>query len=157
MKLFTRIDDRLIHAQVVVGWVDFLRCQQLWVVDDHLAGDPEQQELMSLAVPEHIEVTFTATAQFVELWRNGPAPADARAMVLFQDPVALKQAVDGGFSPDMVNVGGIHQRAGREMVADGIYLSPDEEAALKDMMAGGVPFLYQPLPSNRAADLAEML
>ena len=38
--VLTRIDDRLIHGQVVTGWVKKTECSRILVVDDQVAKDP---------------------------------------------------------------------------------------------------------------------
>jgi PTS system mannose-specific IIB component/fructoselysine and glucoselysine-specific PTS system IIB component len=50
-----RVDERLIHGQVVVGWGERLHIQQIVVVDDQLRESPWEQELYCLGVPPSVD------------------------------------------------------------------------------------------------------
>ena len=55
-SIWVRVDDRLIHGQVTVGWRQYLRCDEIWVVDDLAREDPYVQDALRLAAPEGVEV-----------------------------------------------------------------------------------------------------
>ncbi|HXD48268.1 MAG TPA: PTS sugar transporter subunit IIB, partial [Gemmatimonadaceae bacterium] len=57
-----RIDDRLIHGQVVVGWGQPLDIGFIVLVDDTVAASDWEQELYRMAVPPEMEVYFHSTA-----------------------------------------------------------------------------------------------
>jgi mannose/fructose/N-acetylgalactosamine-specific phosphotransferase system component IIB len=50
--VLTRVDDRLIHGQVVVGWAQALRAQRIALVDDAVSASPWEQELTIVLVPD---------------------------------------------------------------------------------------------------------
>ena len=60
---FLRIDDRLVHGQVIVGWLPEIKPESLVVVDDNVAEDAMRQDLMSLSVPPEIELSFYSSAE----------------------------------------------------------------------------------------------
>src|SRR5688500_10595706 len=58
--LLYRIDDRLIHGQVVVGWGQPLDIGFLVLVDDLVASSDWEKELYRMAVPPEMEVLFAS-------------------------------------------------------------------------------------------------
>src|SRR6185312_2514817 len=70
-----RIDDRLIHGQVVIGWGRPLGINLIILVDDQVAASDWEQELYRMAVDPNIEVRFVsvadATAHLREWQENG--------------------------------------------------------------------------------------
>ena len=61
-----RIDDRLIHGQVVVGWGQPLELRFLVLVDDEVAASEWEQELYRMGVPPDMRVEFVSVAQAIE-------------------------------------------------------------------------------------------
>ncbi|MFL5500518.1 MAG: PTS system mannose/fructose/N-acetylgalactosamine-transporter subunit IIB [Gemmatimonadaceae bacterium] len=151
-----RIDDRLIHGQVVVGWGQPLNIRLLVLVDDLVAASDWEQELYRMAVPPEMEVRFADVATAI---RDHPRYAgDPRpALVLTGDISSMYRLVKGVKAIGSVNLGGIHHRAGRAEKLRYIYLTPDEERQLRDLEAAGVEVTAQDVPSARAVPLPEVL
>jgi mannose/fructose/N-acetylgalactosamine-specific phosphotransferase system component IIB len=143
-----RIDDRLIHGQVVIGWGRALSIDLIVLVDDLVAASDWEQELYRMAVSPEIEVRFLTVAQAAnqmgDLKSNG-----RRGLVLTGDletMVALRLA-----SPDVVheiNLGGIHHRPGRRERLPFLYLTDQELRSLQDLEAGGAVITAQDLPTT---------
>ena len=60
---FLRIDDRLVHGQVIVGWLPEIKPDRLVVVNDKVSEDFMRQEMMALSVPPEIDLQFYSTAE----------------------------------------------------------------------------------------------
>ena len=156
-----RIDDRLIHGQVVLGWGRPLDIQLIVVVDDELAASEWEQELYRMAVPPEMEVRFVSVEDAA---RAHPALAAgrARAIVLSGDVETMRRFVDavravGGAGIDAVNVGGVHHRAGRVQRMRYVFLTPAEESALRGLLAAGVQVTAQDVPAAKAIPLFDVL
>ena len=65
IELF-RIDDRLIHGQVVVGWGQPLDLGFIVLVDDEVASSDWEQELYRMGVPPEMEVYFHTVDEAIE-------------------------------------------------------------------------------------------
>jgi mannose/fructose/N-acetylgalactosamine-specific phosphotransferase system component IIB len=143
-----RIDDRLIHGQVVIGWGRAMGIDLIVLVDDQVAASDWEQELYRMAVTPEIEVRFVTMAdaarQMSEWQSNGK-----RGLVLTGDletMAALRLS-----SPDVVkriNLGGIHHRAGRRERLPFIYLTDQELRTLQTLEAGGAVITAQDLPTT---------
>ena len=156
-----RIDDRLIHGQVVLGWGRPLDVQLIVVVDDDLAASEWEQELYRMAVPPEVEVRFESVAGAAQA-HAALAAGRARAIVLAGDVATMRRFVDavradGGPGVAAVNVGGVHHRAGRVQRMRYVFLTPDEEASLRALAAAGVQVTAQDVPAARAVPLQDVL
>ena len=143
-----RIDDRLIHGQVVIGWGRAMGIDLIVLVDDQVAASDWEQELYRMAVTPEIEVRFVTTAdaarQMSEWQSNGK-----RGLVLTGDLETM--AALRASSPDVVqriNLGGIHHRAGRRERLPFIYLTDQELGTLQALEAGGAVITAQDLPTT---------
>lgn len=151
-----RIDDRLIHGQVVVGWGHPMALGFIALVDDAIAESPWEQELYRLAVPPEIDVYFASVADAAG--RHAAWNADPRAGILITGTVDAMVRL-AALVPEMhaVNLGGVHHGAGRSERLRYLYLSPDEERALAALQARGVAVSAQDVPTGSPVPLRELL
>ena len=151
-----RIDDRLIHGQVVVGWGTPLHVGFIVLADDGVAAAEWEQELYRMGVPPDVEVHFVG----IEAAARGYADyaADKRVGILLTGDVASMLRL-AELAPEMrsVNIGGIHFRGDRTQKLRYVFLNADEEATLRRIAAMGVCVTAQDLPSGRPVPLDEVL
>jgi mannose/fructose/N-acetylgalactosamine-specific phosphotransferase system component IIB len=147
IELF-RIDDRLIHGQVVIGWGRPLGIDLIVLVDDQVAASDWEQELYRMAVSPEIEVRFVtvagAASQMSEWQTNGK-----RGLVLTGD-LETMAALHAG-NPEAVrriNLGGIHHRPGRRERLPYVYLTDLELRTLRELEANGAAITAQDLPTT---------
>jgi PTS system mannose-specific IIB component/fructoselysine and glucoselysine-specific PTS system IIB component len=143
-----RIDDRLVHGQVVIGWGRAMGIDLIILVDDQVAGSDWEQELYRMAVTPEIEVRFVTTADAATQMAEWQANSK-RALVLTGDLETM--AALRASNPDVVqkiNLGGIHHRAGRRERLPFIYLTDQELRALQALEAGGAVITAQDLPTT---------
>lgn len=152
-----RVDERLIHGQVVVGWGGRLHVDRLVVIDDELARSSWEQELYFLGVPPEMAASFVDVEQarnsFAE-WRASPH----RIILLVRNIDTLRALAEGSLlDGEEVNLGGIHHAAGRERFLPYLFLSREERAALRGLAESGVRIAARDLPASRAIPLDELL
>jgi mannose/fructose/N-acetylgalactosamine-specific phosphotransferase system component IIB len=152
-----RIDDRLIHGQVVVGWGQPLDLGFIVLVDDEVAASDWEQELYRMGVPPGMDVFFESV--------DGAAASHARyqddarpGIVLTGDIATMTRLVDQTNGViRAVNVGGIHHRAGRSQRLRYVFLTPDEERQLRELARRGVTVTAQDVPAARPVPLDDVL
>jgi mannose/fructose/N-acetylgalactosamine-specific phosphotransferase system component IIB len=143
-----RIDDRLIHGQVVIGWGRPLGINLIILVDDQVAASQWEQELYRMAVDPDIEVKFVSVAEarsHLAEWQNN----GKRGLVLTGDleTMAALHAAD----PQIVhriNLGGIHHRPGRRERLPFVYLTDQELGTLGALEAQGAVITAQDVPTT---------
>jgi mannose/fructose/N-acetylgalactosamine-specific phosphotransferase system component IIB len=141
-----RIDDRLIHGQVVVGWGQATQAGFIVLVDDEVRMSDWEQELYRMGVPPSVDVEFASLAEAIE--RVPAWEADARkGIVLTGDIETMAALCAGAPSVRTVNVGGIHFRAGRTERLRYVYLTDEEAARLRRLAASGVAVTAQDVPT----------
>ena len=152
--LLYRIDDRLIHGQVVVGWGQPLDAKFIVLVDEGVANSDWEQELYRMGVPPHMDVYFVAPGDAIDLVRK--LQSDERpGILLTADIPTMGKLVDAGVI-EAVNVGGIHHRPGRDQKLRYVFLTPAEAAEL-ETMARSVRVFAQDLPGAEEFSLEQIL
>ena len=150
-----RIDDRLIHGQVVVGWGQPLDIRFIVLVDDDVAASEWEQELYRMGVPPEMDVFFESAdgaARRLGEWRSDQRPG----ILLTGDIETMRRLVDAG-GITSINIGGIHHRVGRTQRLRYVFLNEDEESALRDLATRGVTVTAQDVPGARPIPLDDIL
>ncbi len=151
-----RIDDRLIHGQVVVGWGQPFNIQLIVLVDDQVACCDWEQDLYRMGVPPEMEILFADVATAVrehQSYVNDPRPA----IVLTSNIATMHSLLQGAKTICSVNVGGLHHRPGRSQRLRYVFLSPEEEIELREIIGSGVKVTAQDVPAARPVPVEEML
>lgn len=151
-----RVDERLIHGQVTVGWGARLSPGRYLVVDDVLATSEWERDLMALGVPSDAVSEFVTVAEARERldeWDEGPE----RVVLLTRTVHAmLRLARKGRLAGREVNLGGLHPAEGRTQVLPYLFLGPKERRQIRELEAEGVRVTAQDLPGavrRRAREL----
>lgn len=150
-----RLDDRLIHGQVVVGWGQPLACSFIVLVDDEVRESDWEQDLYRMGVPETMAVIFASVAEAVN--RLPEWESDVRVGILLVGDIDTASDVARRGGLRRLNVGGVHHRPGRTERLRYVYLTPDEAAKLQSLAAGGVEVMAQDVPTARPVPLAEFV
>lgn len=154
--LLHRIDDRLIHGQVVVGWGQPLGLRFLVLVDDDVAASDWEQELYRMGVPPDVEVHFHAVddmAHALAAYTADPRPG----LLLVGSVDTMRRLVAVAPSIRTINLGGVHHADGRTQRLRYVFLTPDEEQQLRDLARAGVEITAQDVPTARPVPLADVL
>ena len=151
-----RIDDRLIHGQVVVGWGQPLDIGFIVLVDDAVAASDWEQDLYRMGVPPGTAVSFLDVERAVA---EMPAwQADRRkGLVLTGDIDTMRRFTAAAPAVRAVNLGGVHHAPGRVQRLRYLFLSPSEESALRAIAATGVTITAQDVPGSRPVPLDHVL
>ena len=143
-----RVDDRLVHGQVVIGWGRPLGVEFIVLVDEGVAASPWEQDLYRMAVPPEIEIRFVTAAEAAP--RLGEWQAGERRGVILTGNIETMTALHHA-SPAVVrriNLGGIHHRPGRRERLPYLYLTDEEVRGLVALEAAGAEVTAQDLPTT---------
>lgn len=150
-----RVDDRLVHGQVVVGWGRPLGAAFVAVVDDVLARSDWEQELYRLGAPEELPLEFVTVAEAAgrrAAWEADPRPG----IVLLGDVSTVSALAAAGVRFPRLNLGGIHHRPGRAERLPYVFLTDAELSSLEQLAASGVEVTAQDLPATTPVPLREL-
>jgi PTS system mannose-specific IIB component/fructoselysine and glucoselysine-specific PTS system IIB component len=140
-----RIDDRLIHGQVVVGWGQPLDLRFIVLVDDEVAASDWEQELYRMGVPPDMDVFFDHVEDAAHNLER--YVADPRSgLLLTGDIQTMARLVEATGAIGHVNQ---HLRY--------VFLTAAEADALRRLAAAGVEVTAQDVPATRPIPLDELL
>ncbi|MCK4415391.1 MAG: PTS sugar transporter subunit IIB [Candidatus Eisenbacteria sp.] len=145
--LLVRVDDRLLHGQVIFGWGERLQPRCYLIADDQVASDVWEQDAYRAGAPPGVRVEVRDLQTFTQSWNSHEDPGGT--VVLIRGLEDLARLHQGGFRPEGgINLGGRHAPAGSLELLAFLHLTPPEAAALRTLIAEGVSLYAQELPGS---------
>ncbi|SIN78710.1 PTS sugar transporter subunit IIB [Halodesulfovibrio marinisediminis] len=123
-----RIDNRLIHGQVIETWIPYTNAKHLLVVNDDFADDVLRQQIATLAIPGRISVDFIHVADIMSYAQHNNLQ---ETLIIVADCDDAKRIHDEGFSFESINIGNLHYAPGKKQLCDHIAISDHDEECLK--------------------------
>lgn len=152
---FARIDDRLIHGQVVTTWVKNYDIEQIIIVNDKVAEDKMQQSVLTMAAPPGIKVVAFGVQHFIEIIKK--TPIKRRTMLLFTTCLDVLPLIENGLELEKLNVGGMRINNERKSLSRAVSVTQDEEDAFRKMLDMGLNIEVQMVPKDPIVSLKSML
>ncbi|AWM74900.1 PTS sugar transporter subunit IIB [Lactobacillus kullabergensis] len=143
-----RIDDRLIHGQIVAAWAKTLQIKRIWVVDNGVAQDDFIKNVMKMVSPAGTDLKITGEDQIENLVSEFDND-EVNTLVLMKLPKVAKKIFDSGVALRELNVGGMGAGPGRQKLFKNISASEEEKVELENMRDSGVKVYFQVTPSEK--------
>ncbi|MBN1596032.1 PTS sugar transporter subunit IIB [candidate division FCPU426 bacterium] len=154
--VLVRIDDRLIHGQVAVGWVKAVSPTMLMVANDAVVKDPLQKSLMEMAAAPSLKVKICGVREAAELCAEKELQT-GRIMLLFSSPEDTLRAVEAGLPLKKLNVGGMRYSPGKRQIMKAIAISQEDSAYFKALLARGIRVTIQMVPTDEPVNIGKYL
>jgi mannose/fructose/N-acetylgalactosamine-specific phosphotransferase system component IIB len=153
--VLARIDDRLVHGQVVLAWGESLAVTRILVADDEVAANPWERELMG-AVAEGLQIEVVPLRELPDRLEIERGRKDI-TLLLFRTPQSARTAIDAGANLAEINLGGLHYADGKDRVLDYLYLDEHDRSDLRALQERGVRLIAQDVPTSRPIEAREFL
>ena len=157
--LFARVDDRLIHGQVITKWAKCVQPNLILIVDNVLAADEFMQSIYKMAAPPGIEVKVVDVETASEEW-NKDAFKQEKVFALFKDILTIKKAIEAGLPIEEVNIGGLRKKPGStgKQFLGCISLEESDAKMLLDLKeTWNVEVYFQMIPEYERLEFSSIL
>jgi mannose/fructose/N-acetylgalactosamine-specific phosphotransferase system component IIB len=153
--VLTRVDDRLIHGQVVIAWAQTVSPNVYVLADDDIAAETEEHDIFRAGVPAGQSVQFMSVQEAAALIPEFQKSPD-RILILVADIDSVVRLCDNAPSVTSVNLGGVHGAQGRRQRLPYLFLSDREESNLKALDQKGVKVTIQDVPGTPPLSLGDL-
>lgn len=152
---FCRIDDRLIHGQVVTTWVNVHSIEQVIILNETVAQDKIQSNVLKMSAPSNIKLHIFSPEKFLEVIQKNPLSRNT--MLLFSSPFDVEKLVNAGYEIPSLNVGGMRGNAERTQYTKSVSLTPEEKASFERLLAKDIDITIQMVPSEARVKMNEVI
>ena len=149
-----RIDDRLIHGQVMSSWLGYVGSKEIIIVDDELSSDEFTKSIILISTSKSINVSIYDIDGGVEFLKN---TEKRNLLLLAKSPVTFYRMLQKGIEIGKINLGGMVAAKNRTKLYKNIAISEYERQILKKIMEMGVNIYIQIVPDEKAISLTSVL
>lgn len=148
-----RVDNRLVHGQVIEGWLPYVAARHLVVANNAMAQDDLRQQITLLAVPQDVETHFV----MLEALSATLQACGDDALVLFEDCKDARQASDAGIPMKSLNIGNLHYGPGKKQLLPHVAVSEQDSEDLRTLLNRRIQLDFRCVPSEKVRDSIEQL
>lgn len=152
---FVRIDDRLIHGQVVAAWLHaYSKVSHILVVDDKTSKDQFMLDMFKMLVPSGISIEVKSVDEAVSICKSG---LKKPTMMIVKEPLTLKRMAEQGIKFEKINIGGMGMTTGRKKLFQNVSASDAERQIFKDFISAGTAVEVQIIPASKTVNVAGLV
>lgn len=145
-----RVDDRLIHGQVTVGWSQKLRPDRIVLVNDGIAADTWQARVYRSSVPPEIAVSILSVANAADLLSGaGGLGVNESLILLTESPGEMAELAWRDVPLRRINIGGLHFSPGKLELLPFVFVGPQDLLDLLALAEAGYELFAQQVPGGR--------
>lgn len=157
MKIvLVRVDDRLIHGQVALGWTRTVGATHIVVANDEVANDKTQVMLLKMASPTGVKASILSVEDAAKKLVAKAFKRD-KVLVLVRDAKSLLRLMDGGVALPQVNIGNVRITPERERIIKEVAATPDEMADWKELDNRNVQLEAMWLPNSKSVNFNDII
>jgi len=154
--VLTRIDDRLIHGQILETWVPFLNVDCIVVANDQIAENLLRRKLIQASVPKNIDVLFGSIGDINQIVGSNGVKG-RRVLLLFKNSLDALKSFQSGLKFPELNLGNLHGEPGGARISCSIFLHENDIVNLTSLEKSGVKISIQCVPTDRLKNWSELL
>ena len=154
--VLARVDDRLIHGEVVTAWTPTMRANRIIIVDDEVSKDEFNVRVVKALAPAGTKVFVYDVEKAADRLMR-PGKAGERLIVLAKTPITFDRLVKAGVPIKEVNLGGAGIRNKRQPFINNVALDPDEVLACESLQKQGCRVYYQLVPEQGVTEIDSAL
>ncbi|AIN47371.1 PTS mannose transporter subunit IIAB [Candidatus Palibaumannia cicadellinicola] len=154
--ILARIDDRLIHGQIVTRWTKETNVKRIIVVNDQVAADTMRKILLTQVAPPGVTAHVVDVAKAIRVYNN-PKYANDRVMLLFTNPTDVLRMVEGGVSLPTINIGGMAFCHGKTQINNAVSVDDKDITAFKKLNECGIKLEVRQVPSDTPLNIIDLI
>ena len=151
--IFTRIDDRLIHGQIVQAWLPQLNVDEVVIPCTKRNQSLLNQGLLRLSLPYEYKLTILDAAAIAKY----AAQSRHRIFLLMDCLQDLADLITNGLQIHSVNIGGMHFKEGAQKLAENVFLNQEDKRLLQLVKDLGISIETRAIPSASSLSVSEVL
>lgn len=152
--VLARVDDRLIHGEVITGWLPAYKVNRIYIVDDNVAADAFAKRVLQASAPKYLHCFVYPVDVAAEKLLAEGNPKE-RLLILVKTPLTFERLMQKGVSFKEINLGGVGPENGRKPFFKNVSLNKEEVLACDALMKNGCGVYFQLVPDQRRYEIAD--
>ena len=146
--VLARVDDRLIHTEILTLWVPEVRANRIIIVDDVVAKDKFRSKVIKEMAPQGLIIHVYGIDRATEKLKEAPSFDGERVIVIAESPLVFEELIKRGIKINQLNIGGMGIRGERKAVARRVACDTMEMEAIHELIKKHVHVYFQTVPTR---------
>ncbi len=151
-----RVDNRLVHGQILEAWIPYLRASCIIVVDDEVASDFFRETVIRMAVPREVGVIVSGLSEFAETYAFHQG-SGRKTIVLFSNISDALAVYRQGFRFEKLNIGNVYNENCRICCTPSVLLSDIDIRDISSLHGEGVQIELRRVPREKPIDFYDVV
>lgn len=154
--VLTRVDNRLIHGQILETWLPYVHANCLVVANDEIASTPLKRMMMQASVPSRVRVEIGTIAEVAQMFVEHRFDEN-RVLLLFATTADSLAALRSGLGYEDLNLGNLHAAEGKTQFSCTVFLDPQDIENLEQIDAAGVEISARCIPADTSRNWRRLI
>jgi len=151
--VFARVDDRLIHGQVVQAWLPELNIDEVLISRPKGKAGALSEGLLRLSLPYEYELAILDAPAAM----RHAAASKRRIFLLLSSLDAFTDLIKEGLQIKSVNIGGMHFKENAQKLAEHVFLDNHDKQLLKLVHDLGIAIETRAVPNDVSISVSEVI
>ncbi|NLC05362.1 MAG: PTS sugar transporter subunit IIB [Erysipelothrix sp.] len=152
--VLARVDERLVHGQIITSWTKQLQVNVIYIIDDNIANDPFIYQVLTLSAPAGLKFEVLKVEEAVTKLKE---ESKENILLLFKSVQYPLELIEAGFVLESLNLGNLGAKPSRKSISKNVSVSPDEIETIQKIVNTGCEVYLQMLYSEPKIDVKNVL
>nr|WP_319488926.1 PTS sugar transporter subunit IIB [uncultured Caproiciproducens sp.] len=148
-KVYVRIDDRLIHGQIMAAWCNYLDVTEIVGIDDKTANNQMLKQIMTMSVPKKYQCSIITIAEAKEKLNQ---ETSGNRLVILRFPEKLEELREELKGAEMIIIGNVAKKPDSKYEASSgtsiFFLTEKDVEVLNAFSQGGMKVIFRTVPTS---------
>lgn len=152
--VLARVDERLVHGQIITTWTKQLQVKEIYIIDDKIADDPFIYQVLTLSAPSGLKFEVLKVEQAVEKLKEDK---NINILLLFKSVHYALELIEAGYQLESLNIGNLGAAPQRKSVSKNVSVSPEEIDTINKIVDKGTEVYLQMLYSDPKVNVKNVI
>ena len=150
-----RVDDRLIHGQIVTAWLAYADAKQIVCADDKAAKDDLQKMLLQMATPKGVKLHLVTIEEAKALLSSDTS--DLKTLLLVRGTNEAADLLPLLPKLKSVNIGNLNMKTGKKKILSNVWVDEQDVVGFKKMQVFGKEVEVRAVPNDKSQNIYDLL
>ncbi len=151
--IFARVDDRLIHGQIVQAWLPELNVDEILIPCAKGKESCLNRGLLRLSLPYEYDLTILDAHDCARY----AAQSKRRIFLLMGSLQEFTELIKDGLQIKSLNIGGMHFKEGAQKLDENVFLDDADKRFLKLIRDLGISIETRAVPNSQSISVSEAI
>jgi len=152
--VLARVDDRLIHGQITIGWLNKIKVDTIIIINKELRTNTFLSEMTKQAAPDNYRTEIFNTEEFIEYYKNR---TKEDILILSKEVKVYEniQTKEEIFSE--INIGNIGSKDDSKKIYKNVHINSEEKKSIKNLLEKNCNIYLQMLPEDSKINIEKLI